>query len=151
LPSVGLQDPARQLSVLEYWRNFIEASAREVTERGDILRYAKLVDSEPALMAASLAIHMEYEDVLAAALSREAGLDPAVDMDARLLATFLVAGHFNVARHVLQTGELCDYVRRALYVIDFATRQFPRCTMPPVDFSAVAHYHVAAAPPASRN
>jgi hypothetical protein len=40
------------VTVLEYWRGFVEASAREVTERGDLLRYAKLLESR--LLAAFL-------------------------------------------------------------------------------------------------
>lgn len=121
----GLLDPAREVPVLEYWRNFIEASAREVTQRGDLLRYTKLVESEPALMGASLAIHMQYEDLLAAALSREAGRDPDQDLHSRLLAAFLVAGHFNVARHCLNRGRRKDYVRIALSVVDLGIRKFP--------------------------
>jgi len=122
----GLLDPARTVPVLEYWRTFVEASAREVTERGDMVRYTQLVESEPGLMAASLAIHMQYEEILAAEFSREAGLDPATDLESRFLAAFLVAGNFSVARHLLNRGELRNYVRTALYVVDFAIQRFPR-------------------------
>jgi AcrR family transcriptional regulator len=127
----GLLDPDRKMPVLAYWRNFIEASAREVTQRGDQLRYTKLVESEPALMAASLAIHMQYEDLLSAALSREAGLDPEQDIHSRLLAGFLVGGNFAIARHLLNRGDLTDYVPMALYVVDFAIHRFPHQTSPP--------------------
>jgi AcrR family transcriptional regulator len=122
----GLLDPARKLPVLQYWRNFIEASAQEVTTRGDQLRYTKLVESEPALMGASLAMHMQYEDLLAEALSREAGLNPEQDIHSRLLAGFLVAGNFAIARRLLNQGDLTDYARLARYVVDFATHEFPR-------------------------
>jgi AcrR family transcriptional regulator len=122
----GLLDPARKLPVLEYWRDFIDASAREVTTRGDQLRYTKLVESEPALMGASLAMHMRYEDLLAEALSMEAGLDPEQDIHSRLLAGFLVAGNFAVARLLLNRGDLTDYCRLARYVVDFAVEEFPR-------------------------
>lgn len=122
----GLWDPARTIPVLEYWRTFVEASAREVTERGDMMRYTKLVESEPGLMAASLAIHMQYEEILAAELSREAGLDPATDLESRFLAAFLVAGNFSIARHLLNRGEVRNYVRTALHVVDFAIQRFPR-------------------------
>ncbi len=128
----GLLDEGRKVSVLNYWRNFIEASAREVTERGDLLRYAKLLESEPALLAASLALHIQYEDLLAAALSREAGRDPETDIDSRLLAGFLVAGNFNVVRDLVNRGNLNDYVRNALYVIDFAIHKFPGRTAGPL-------------------
>jgi AcrR family transcriptional regulator len=127
----GLLDPGRKVSVLQYWRNFIEASAREVSERGDLVRYEKLLESEPALMGASLAMHMQYEDLLAAELSREAGRDPETDIDSRLLAGFLVAGNFNVARHLINRGNLNDYVRTALYVVDFAIHKFPGRTAAP--------------------
>jgi len=122
----GLLDPARKLSVLEYWRNFIQDSATEVAQRGDMLRHSKLIGSEPGLMAASLTIHIQYEDLLAQELSREAGLAPADDIDSRLLAAFLVAGNFAIARELMNRNGLKDYVNRALYVIDFAVRKFPR-------------------------
>ncbi|HEX6896818.1 MAG TPA: TetR/AcrR family transcriptional regulator, partial [Bryobacteraceae bacterium] len=81
----GLLDPNRKVSVLQYWRDFIEASATEVARRGDVLRYTKLVDSEPALTAASLKIHVQYEELLASELSREVDRDPASDLYSRLL------------------------------------------------------------------
>jgi AcrR family transcriptional regulator len=122
----GLLDPARKVPVLDYWRSFIEASAREVSERGDLMRFSKLAESEPALMAASLSIHMQYEELLASELSREAGLNARLDLDSRLLAAFLVAGNFSVARDLLNRGDLRNYVAKALYVVDFASRKFPR-------------------------
>lgn len=54
----GLLDPDRQVGVLQYWRDFIEASAAEVARRGDMLRYTKLVESDPGLSAASLKIQI---------------------------------------------------------------------------------------------
>jgi AcrR family transcriptional regulator len=124
----GLLDPNRSVSVLEYWRAFIEASAREVTRRGDAVRYTKLVESEPALMAASFKIQMQYEDLLAAELSREAGADPAHDLYARLLAAFLTDGNFTVFRMMLNNDTLDCYVSTALRVVDFAINRFPSRT-----------------------
>jgi AcrR family transcriptional regulator len=126
----GLLDPARTVPVMEYWRSFVEESAREVTERGDIVRYTKLVESEPGLMGASLAIQIQYEEILATEFSREAGLNPSTDLESRFLAAFLVAGYFSVARHLLGRGELRNYVRTALYVVDFAIQKFPRQANP---------------------
>ena len=111
---------------MEYWRNFIEASAREVAARGDMVRYSKLMESEPALMAASFGIHLQYEELLASALSREAGLDPESDLESRLLAAFLVAANFSIARHLLNCGRLQDYLATALEAVDLAVRKFPR-------------------------
>jgi AcrR family transcriptional regulator len=116
----GLLDPARKTTVLEYRRYFVDASAQEVTKRGGLLRYTKLVESEPALLGASLAIHMQYEDLLANALSREAGRDPEQDIHSRLLASFLAAGNFAIARRLRSRGDLTDYTRLAHYAIDFA-------------------------------
>jgi hypothetical protein len=121
----GLLDTNRTVSVLEYWRAFIEASAREVTQRGDVVRYTKLVESEPALMAASFKIQMQYEDLLASELSREAGADPAHDLYARLLAAFLADGNFTVFRMMLNNDTLDRYVGTALRVVDFAIHKFP--------------------------
>lgn len=121
----GLADPNRIVAVLKYWRDFIQASAIEVTRRGDMLRYNKLVESEPELMAASLKIQLQYEELLAAGLSREAGRNPSDDLYARLLAAFLVNGNFTVARMMLAGGSLDNYVSTALNVVDFAILQFP--------------------------
>ncbi len=122
----GLLDPARSMPVLQYWRAFIELSTREVMERGDVLRYAKLVVSEPALVAASLSIFLQYENLLAVALSREDGIDPAIDVYSRMLSAFLVAGNFSIARNILSQGELANYSKTALAVVDFAIHQFPK-------------------------
>ncbi len=121
----GLLDPDRKMGVLEYWRGFIEASAREVTRRGDVVRYTKLVESEPALIAASFKIQMQYEDLLASELSREAGVDPENDLYARLLAAFLAGGNFAVFRMMLSNDTLDRYVSTALRVVDFAIHRFP--------------------------
>ncbi len=124
----GLLDPARKVSVIGYWREFVESSARAVTERGDMLRYNKLVESEPALIAASLKIHMQYEELLTEALSREAGTNPDRDIYARLLAAFLVNGNFTIARMLRNRGPLDEYVKTAGLVIDFAAQCFPSRT-----------------------
>jgi AcrR family transcriptional regulator len=121
----GLLDPARKTGVLQYWREFMESSAKAVSVRGDVVRYTKLVESEPALMAASLKIHLQYEELLSAALSQEAGIDPETDMYARLLAALLVNGNFTVVRMLLNRGALNEYVDAALQVIDFAIESFP--------------------------
>jgi AcrR family transcriptional regulator len=121
----GLLDPARKLSVLEYWRDFIAASATEVSQRGDIVRYNKLVESEPALTAAALKIQLQYEELLAAELSREAGCRPEEDLYAKLLAGFLVNGNFTVARMALASNRLRHYASMALQMVDFAIHEFP--------------------------
>ena len=121
----GLLDPGRKVSVLRYWRDFIEASAREVTGRGDMLRYNKLVESEPALVAASFKIFMQYEDLLSEALSREAGEAPDGDIYSRLLAAFLVNGNLTVARMMFGRESLETYADTAMLVIDFAIEHFP--------------------------
>jgi AcrR family transcriptional regulator len=140
----GLQDPSRELPVLEYWRNFIETSAREVSERGDMIRFHRLTESEPALLASSLAIHLEYEELLANELSREAGLAPESDLYSRLLAAFLVAGNFAVARYQLHRGGFQQYVDLALNVVNFAINHFPPRTAQPA-LSAIGHENGRAA------
>ena len=121
----GLLDPNRTVGVLQYWRDFIEASTAEVARRGDLLRYTKLVESDPELAAASLKVRIQYEDLLAAELSREAGKNPDEDLYSRLLAALLVGGNFSLARMVLSTGTLDTYVSRALSVVDLAIQNFP--------------------------
>jgi len=121
----GLLDPNRTRPVLEYWRDFISASAAEVARRGDIVRYQKLVDSEPALTAASLKIQMQYEALLAAELSREAGRNPKADLYARLLASFLAGANFALVRMLSENDEVDRYQETALGVVDFAIQKFP--------------------------
>ena len=113
------------VTVLEFWRDFIETSATEVARRGELLRYAQFMESEPTLLAASFAIHMQYEDLLAAEFSREAGVAPEQDLYARMLAGFLVNGNFSVARMFLNSGSLEKLVSTALAVVDFAIDRFP--------------------------
>lgn len=117
------RDP--NVTVLDYWRKFIEESATEVARRGDLLRYAKFLESEPALLAASFSIHLQYEDLLAAEFSREAGVDPEHDLYARMLAGFLVNGNFSVARMIMSSGALDKLVSTALALVDFAIHKFP--------------------------
>lgn len=121
----GLFDPNRSVDVLQYWRGFIESSAAEVARRGDLLRYNKLVESDPELSAAAMKIQIQYEEALAAELSREAAKQPDSDLYARLLAILLVAGNFSVARMILNTDSLDRYVSTALSVVDFAIQKFP--------------------------
>lgn len=138
----GLMDPNRKINVLQYWRDFIEASTTEVARRGDLLRYTKLVESDPALTAASLKIQIQYEEALAAEISREDGKDPECDLYARSLAALLVAGNFSVARMVLNTGSLDRYMSTALSVVDFAIQKFP----PRADFESLLSPDAGAAP-----
>lgn len=121
----GLLDPARKISVMKYWRDFIESSAKAVSERGDMLRYNKLVESEPALIAASIKIHMHYEELLTTALSREAGTNPDLDIYSRLHAAFMVSANFTIARMLTNSGSLEKYVDVARMVIDFTAKCFP--------------------------
>jgi hypothetical protein len=90
-----------------------------------MLRYTKLVESDPGLSAASLKIQIQYEEVLAAELSREAGKNPGNDLYSRLLAALLVDGNFSVARMVLSSDSLDRYESVALSVVDFAIHTFP--------------------------
>jgi AcrR family transcriptional regulator len=92
----------REGSVLDYWRSYVaEGAQRSMLARR---RWVKFVDSDDRLFAYQLHLNQKYIDVLADALSAEAGVDPLCDVFARCVAAMLVAGNYDVARMALRAG-----------------------------------------------
>jgi AcrR family transcriptional regulator len=106
---------------IERWRTFVA----ELASDGDYSpqRWAEereLITSEPAISRLSSHIQRSYQDVLAEAFAREAGVDPADDLYGQLLAALLVAGNEAVFRRWLAKGDGRDLVATIVAVVDFA-------------------------------
>jgi AcrR family transcriptional regulator len=106
---------------IERWRAFVAeiASAEDSTAE----RWAEdrnLIASEPAINRLNAHIQRSYQDILAEAFAREAGVDPTSDLYGQLLAALLVAGNEAVFRRWLATGGERDLVATVVGVVDFA-------------------------------
>jgi AcrR family transcriptional regulator len=121
----GLHDPERDESVVEYWREHVRRSARGLVAMGGAKALQSVVDSDPRLLAHAAAIEHQYQDMIAEALSREAGVDPAGDVYAIALAGLLVGGNYAMARQVRARGAKADLESAVLSVVEFATQAFP--------------------------
>jgi AcrR family transcriptional regulator len=107
--------------VIDRWRAFVAelASAEDSTFE----RWAEdrnLIAGEPAINRLNASIQRTYQDILAEAFSREAGVDPTHDLYGQLLAALLVAGNEAVFRRWLATGGERDLVTTVVAVVDFA-------------------------------
>jgi AcrR family transcriptional regulator len=120
-----LKSPDRRESVIEYWRAHVRRSARGLMAIGGPAALQPIIDSDPRLLAHAAAIEHQYQDLIAAALSREAGVDPAGDVHAIALAGLLVGGNYAIARQVRALGGTADLETAVLSVVDFAARRFP--------------------------
>ena len=121
----GLVDPGRGDSVIDYWRAHVRRSARGLVAMGGAAALQPIIDSDPRLLAHAAAIEHQYQDLIAEALSREAGVDPAADVHAIALSGLLVGGNYAMARRVRERGAPADLERAVLAVVDFAVRTFP--------------------------
>jgi hypothetical protein len=66
---------------LVLWRRWVETEAkRHPRGPGSGVEIRRFVQASPELVARILAIHQELEDLLAEALAKDAGTDPATDL-----------------------------------------------------------------------
>ncbi len=117
-------------SVLEYWRAYITETSSATSPTNELAEWFAFLDSDVRLFAFQLRLNERYQEVLAEAFSREAGIDPDHDWFARSLAALLVAGNSNVARITIKNGEPRDLTRNLLAVVDLAA-QLERPPAPP--------------------
>jgi AcrR family transcriptional regulator len=120
----GLLDPHRRESVVEYWRNHVRLSAQGLIARGGLAAY-RFIESDPRLLAYSVSIEHQYQELISAALSREAGVDPTLDVYSITLSGLLVGGTFLIGRNVSKHAGPIDLEQVVLSVIDFAINYFP--------------------------
>jgi AcrR family transcriptional regulator len=120
----GLLDPQRRESVIEYWRDHVRRSAEGLIARGGIETH-KFIDTDPRLLAHAVSIERQYQALISEALSREAGVDPSLDVYSIVLSALLVGGNSQIARNVRQQAEPVDLEQAVLAVVDFAIDHFP--------------------------
>jgi AcrR family transcriptional regulator len=122
----ALLDPSRKEPVMKTWRRLVDEVSHELASHKDILKYYRLLQSTPKLIAHSLSVDAKHEAVLRDALIREAQTDPDTDFDARLLAAFLVQTNRAIMEAVVKSESADDIPRLSLYIVDFAMKHFPR-------------------------
>lgn len=124
-----LEDPTRERSVLDFYREWVADNCWKAAslERSGAYGW---VDSVPALTKGLHQIAVEAEVVLAEALAREAGADPATDLHSRCLAALVHHSYEAALRQWRATGgSTRDLTRICLETIDYAIAHFaPRTT-----------------------
>ncbi len=113
-----------KVPVIQFWRDRVATGAGRMDLKS-LLRRLKMFDTAPAVSAKVLALQVEYENLLADAFAREAGLDPGEDIYGRLLAGMLIAGHRAAARKWVASNGRLDLVELRLEVVDWALAHFP--------------------------
>lgn len=84
------------VSVIDFWWSYLsEYSVSEVIEE-EI--FVMNIDTIPSLLGRFQLIVQKFEDVIAAAISRDAGRDPANDLYARMQASVLLLAGITAAR-----------------------------------------------------
>lgn len=115
-------DPS--VPVIEFWRRGVSVFVGQIETQSYLARL-KLFDSVPAIEAKMLALQVAYEDLLAAAFSREAGLDPSTDLYGRLLAGMLISGNRAASRQWVASDGKLNLAKLRTSVVDWAIENFP--------------------------
>jgi AcrR family transcriptional regulator len=115
-------DPA--VPVMQFWRDRVN-TVRTDLDRTTLLAHVSLIDSSVALQARMLALQVRYEDLLAHAFAREAGLQPENDLHGRLLAGLLIAGNRAAMRRWAASKGKLNIRQLRNDVIDWAVANFP--------------------------
>lgn len=120
-----LNDPDRESSVIECWREHVARAGRNVAAHPDQFRFHKFLMSNDKIKAQLLLLERRYERLLANAFAVEAGVDPVTDLHSKMLAAMLVAGNYMVGNAVFARGQHDQLVAASLSVVDFAIAKFP--------------------------
>jgi AcrR family transcriptional regulator len=110
--------------VISFWREFLKKHAHE-QDRKEYLAHMKFLNTVPAVAAKTLALQFEYEDMLAKAFAREAGVDPDRDTYGRLLAGMLIAGSRAAGRKWVASEGKLNLLKLRTDVVDWALAHFP--------------------------
>jgi len=120
----ALNDPDRQISVIECWRNHIQISAEGVAKRRSLSRYHHFIRSDPRLFGRWLMLEVQFEEELERALAEEAGTDPFDDFEGQMVAALLVAGNRRVAGEIFASGAMEKLAPACLAVVDCTAARF---------------------------
>jgi AcrR family transcriptional regulator len=117
-----LRSPDREEDVLTTWRSWIQSEAEHYPTLDPT--HWDFVDAAPELLARRLAILQQAEELLATALSEEAGVDAETDLYAHVLAAALDAGVATAFRHWRARDQKQNLVKVMLEVVDFVLQRF---------------------------
>lgn len=116
----AIEGRGAKTAAIPFWRAWVEDVSTRTLERypGRYLRRMQQRDQVPTLAAAGLRLWHQYEDVLAAAIATDLGVDPAEDRVPRLFACMLWGGHQHALRKWTEAHGNLDLTTEALAVID---------------------------------
>jgi AcrR family transcriptional regulator len=118
-----LHDPDRPTDAVGAWRAQVEAQS--LLHNRDAARYTARMQAEPVLRAMSDELQTRYEQELAGAIARDAGVE-ADDPYSVLLATTLIRGNAAMMRRWTATGADPEVLApNQLAVVDFILTTFP--------------------------
>lgn len=109
------------------FRHFMEAEVgRYRADAGAVgLGVGRLIHGVGELVAKRLALHQEMEDLLAEALSRDAGTNPSLDLYAQMFAATLIGTTRAAYKQWVDDGGKGDLGTLCLKVVDFVLEGFP--------------------------
>jgi AcrR family transcriptional regulator len=137
-----LEDQGRSVDTLSAWRLYVQIEAEEaanpsedttVTYVANLRAYHEWVDKDPALVASLSGVERRLQEVLAAALARDAEVE-SDDLHSTLVAALLVAGRRAVwDRWMARSPDTGSLVDDQLAVVDYAVAGLPRRLLEPAD------------------
>jgi AcrR family transcriptional regulator len=124
-----LQDENRSVDTLSAWRVYLQLEAEEATNPSEsttatyvanLRTYDAWVDKDPLLVASLSSIERELQEILAAALARDAGVG-SDDLHSTLVAALLVAGRRTIwDRWLARKTDNDSLVEDQLAAVDYA-------------------------------
>jgi AcrR family transcriptional regulator len=130
-----LEDECRSLDTLSAWRLYIQKEAEEAANPSDtttftyvanLRAYSEWIDKDPALVASLNGVERRLQEVLAAAIVRDAEVE-SDDLHSTLVAALLVAGRRAVwDRWMARSPDTGSLVDDQLAVVDYAAASLPR-------------------------
>lgn len=118
---VAIEDPGRSDTTFEFWRERIILATSGLKEHaGGYRNFRALVLQQNRSPSIALRLHTvndEYEDLLAASLAKDFGMDPGRERLPRLVACMLVAGNRHTYQRWAHEGGF-DLIEEVLAVAD---------------------------------
>lgn len=130
-----IEDPARTMSTVKVWREYMKLEAQEVmapTSQAlthhvyNMRQFRRWADKDPVLVAMGSDIERQLREWLAASIARDQGAE-ADDLHSTLVAALLVVGRGAVYERWLGAEPATEsLVDDQMVVIDYAVKSLPR-------------------------